>query len=89
MICAVIGIGAWIPALRAGAAAPVTLPPIVAHAPYHDLTPVLMQPSVPPFEVVTLPQAPQPRYYSGELLLHQVLAPTMLAYRPASFYGRR
>lgn len=89
MICAAIGIGAWTPTLRAGAADPVTLPPIVAHAPYHDLTPVLMQPGVPPLEVVTLPRAPQPRYFARDLLLHEAFAPTMLAYRPVSFYGRR
>jgi hypothetical protein len=48
-----------------------------------------MQPSLPTLEVVTLPQAPQPRYYARDLLLHEAFAPTMLAYRPASYFGRR
>lgn len=48
MICLTLGAGAWLPAFRAGGGEPVRMPPIVAHAPYHDLTPVLMSAQVAP-----------------------------------------
>src|SRR5690606_456487 len=85
MICAALGIGAWIPALRPAPADPVRLPPILAHAPYHDLTPVLMRSPTP---AVVLPQLPATGYYSRSLLFREAMGPTTtLAYRPASLYG--
>lgn len=84
MICLALGAGAWLPALRPQADEPVRLPAIVAHAPYHDLTPVLMRGRG--VQVATpLLQAP-PAYYGQGLLLERSPAFTTLAFRPASTY---
>jgi hypothetical protein len=81
MICLALGAGAWLPALRPQAD-PVRLPPIVAHAPYHDLAPVLMQGSARGMAASVF--QPQPAFYGQGLLLDQSTALTTLAYRPAS-----
>lgn len=83
MICLTLGVGAWLPTLRPRAEAPVMLPPIVAHAPYHDLTPVLMR-GMQPLRSATF--HPQPAFYGPGLFLENSLPLTTLAYRPASLY---
>lgn len=86
MICAALGFGAWIPALRDDAG-PVRLPAIVAHAPYHDLTPVLMQSAPPAFRTAGFPQAPA--YYGQGLLLDQSSPSMTLAARPTAYFQQR
>lgn len=83
-ICLALGFGAWLPALRPAADEPVRLPAMVAHAPYHDLNPVLMRGSTAQMTPPVL-QAP-PAYYGQGLLLEQSPVFTTLAYRPASTY---
>lgn len=83
MICAALGIGAWVPALRSSSE-PVMLPPIVAHAPYHDLSPVLMQTPAPALSAPVW--LPQPGHYRQGLLLDNASPQATLAYRPAAYY---
>ena len=89
-ICAALGAGAWIPALR-GEAEPVRLPPIVAHAPYHEYSPLLLD--APPQSVLGVAPIFEP--HSG-FVRHSVMlgsppaSSTMLAYRPVNtFYSPR
>jgi hypothetical protein len=89
-ICAALGAGAWIPALR-GEAEPVRLPPIVAHAPYHEFSPILLD--APPQSVLGVAPMFEP---SSSFVRHSVtlgapsVSSTMLAYRPVNaFYSPR
>ena len=63
-ICIVLGIGAWVPTLRSTDDV-IQLPPIVAHAPYHDFSPVLLRQAQPMRSQLF---APQPVFYGGESL---------------------
>lgn len=83
MICAAIGVSAWLPTLRADAGPP-RLPAVVAHAPYHDLTPVLLRGT--PSILQTRPFQAQPAFYGQGLLLDQSAPLTVLAYRPANAF---
>lgn len=82
MICLILGGGAWLPTLRPESVEPVRLPPIVAHAPYHDLTPVLMRTTPPRLDASAFHR--QPSFYGQGLFLGQATPVTTLAYRPAS-----
>lgn len=83
LICVAIGASAWLPALR-HESGPVRLPAIVAHAPYHDLNPVLLRGIPAPMPSRTFQT--QPAFYGQGLLLEQSTTPAVLAYRPASAY---
>ncbi len=63
-ICLALSVGAWAPTLRSSDDV-IQLPPIVAHAPYHDFSPVLLRSAHP-----MRPQlfSPQPVFYGGETL---------------------
>ena len=89
MICVALGAGAWLPALRSESE-PVRMPPIVAHAPYHDLAPALLRGAQPATtgSAFRAQFQPQPYYYGQGLLLDQTASLTTLAYRPASVYYR-
>ena len=79
LISICLGAGAWLPKLVPGDDA-VRLPPIVAHAPYHDLNPVLYRGA--PSAAMQASPLPVPSYYGQGLLLDQAQL-TMLAYRPS------
>jgi hypothetical protein len=84
LICIAIGVSAWLPTLRPETD-PVRLPPMVAHAPYHDLAPVLMRGA--PVAAPSPPFTIQPAFYGQGLLLDQSAALTSLAYRSGdAFY---
>lgn len=87
MICVALGVGAWLPALRPEAEEPVRLPAMVAHAPYHDLSPALMRAQA----VHTPPAFLQPRsaFYGHGLLVDHSATFTTLAYRPAGGFQLR
>jgi hypothetical protein len=83
MICIALGAGAWLPALRPQPD-PVRLPAIVAHAPYHDLSPVLMRGSPPPLRSALFES--RPAYHGQGYFLDSSAPLTALAYRPTSAY---
>lgn len=88
MICLALGLGAWVPVLR-GTDEPVRLPPIVAHAPYHDLSPLLLQ-AAPSVVGVRSALQLQPAFAGPGLLLDRSVSAATLAYRPVStFYPQR
>lgn len=85
MISVALAAGAWLPTLAIDDE-PVRLPPIVAHAPYHDLTPSLYRGA----PMAQSPGFPVQGYYGQGLLLDQSQHLTMLAYRPTqSLYSPR
>jgi hypothetical protein len=75
-----IAASAWLPTVR-GDDEPVTLPAVMAHAPYHDLTPVLMRAPAPRM-VATEPLPAD--LLSQSLLLDRSLSSRTIALRPAS-----
>lgn len=72
-ICLALGVGAWAPTLRSSDEV-IQLPPIVAHAPYHDFSPVLLRSAQPMRSPLF---APQPVFHGGESLLGPGPALTM------------
>lgn len=91
MICMALGIGAWLPALRAAEGETVRLPAIVAHAPYHDLTPVLMSTRVSPIAAgLDRPQLVYSRVAPGlnpSQPVYSRIAPGLNRSQPA-YYGQ-
>ena len=83
IICLVIGVGAWLPALRTDPG-PHRLPPVVAHAPYHDFTPALAPSPVSFGSTYRLPS--QQTLYPQGYLLETTVTPASLAPRPLSAF---
>jgi hypothetical protein len=87
LICMSIGLSAWLPTLRQSAD-PVRLPAVVAHAPYHDLNPVLLRSPAPGVSVI--PVTTEAFYPQGLLLEPSGSSLTRLAFRPtATFHTPR
>ena len=87
LICLSIGASAWLPTLRQNGD-PVRLPAVVAHAPYHDLNPVLLRSPAPGVSVT--PVTTEAFYPQGLLLDPAGASLTRLAFRPTlTFYTPR
>lgn len=87
-ICLALGVGAWVPTLRSTEQV-IQLPPIVAHAPYHDFSPVLLRSAQPMRGPLFSPQ-PVYDYYGSNLLFTpdgSLTSLTTMAQRPIPVFA--